>query len=110
MCVLRFFANAVFVITIFYHFLEGHSDICIVVYNQNSFPKSFLFFSESFICFLFLRNNESPPEPGTAIIWSSACLTGIYQTPFSGNTSKSTMLKQTNTITPVICISSLVIC
>src|SRR5215472_9052304 len=49
---------------------------------------------------------ENPPDPGTAaIICSSACLTGIDQRVFSGTTSKSIILKPTNTITPVICIS-----
>jgi hypothetical protein len=50
-----------------------------------------------------MGNKVNPPEAGTAIICSSACLTGIDQTLFSGNTSKSMMLKQTNTNTPVIC-------
>src|SRR5215813_4298559 len=47
--------SIVSVIVIFYSCFESCSDIWIVVYNQYSFPKSLLFFSENFICLLFLR-------------------------------------------------------
>jgi len=52
-----------------------------------------------------MSNNENPPEPGTATTCSSACLTGIDQTLFSGTTSKSMMATATVTAISVICIS-----
>jgi len=46
-----------------------------------------------------ISNNENSLEPGTVIICPSASLTGFDQKLFSGNTSKSIMLKPTNTFT-----------
>jgi hypothetical protein len=37
----------------------------------------------------WLNNKENPPEAGTAIICSSACLTGIDQTLSSGNNAQA---------------------
>src|SRR5215469_820275 len=39
-------------------------------------------------CFC-MSKKENPPDPGTTIVCSSACLTGIDQALFSGNTSNS---------------------
>jgi len=52
-----------------------------------------------------MSKEENPPEAGTAIICSSACLTGIDQTLFSGSTSKSLIATATVSAISVICIS-----